>query len=123
MFEPYRNEPYTDFTAPAAKVAYELALAGIRGQLGASYGAVIFAEELTGGQEFHSVNPCRPNETIGTVHAVSAEQVDDALAAAWSAFPAWAALGAEGRARAMVRLAAVMRRRKYELAAWETLEA
>ncbi len=123
MFEPYRNEPYTDFTAPAAKVAYELALAGIRGQLGASYGAVIFAEELTGGQEFHSVNPCRPDETIGTVHAVSAEQVDDALAAAWSAFPAWAALGAEGRARAMVRLAAVMRRRKYELAAWETLEA
>ncbi len=46
-----------------------------------------------------------------------------ALEAAWKAFPAWAARPAEDRAAVLVKLAAELRRRKLELAAWETLEA
>ena len=42
---------------------------------------------------------------------------------AWTAYSSWSQLGMAERARTLVKLAAVMRRRTFELAAWETFEA
>ncbi len=123
MFEPYRNEPYSDFSQPGPRAAYELALAGVRSGLGGHHPMVIGGERVDAPDRLESRNPCRPDEVVGTVPRGSTDHVDDALDAAWRAFPAWAARPAEERAEALVKLAAVMRRRKYELSAWETLEA
>ncbi len=70
-----------------------------------------------------SLNPAKPAEVAGTVAAVGPAQIDAAFDVAWKAFPDWAARPAGERTAASVKLAKEIRRRKLELAAWETLEA
>ena len=123
MFHPYVPEAYSDFTDPAKKAAYELALAGVRSRFGTTYGLVIDGEWLETGSSITSVNPARPAEVVGAVAAGGVAEAERALQAAWAAFPGWAARPAEERARIGVKLAAIMRRNKYELAAIETYEA
>ncbi len=123
MFEPYQTEPYSDFTKPEARAAYELALAGVRSAMGGHDPMVIGGQPVDTGERLESHNPCRPEEVVGTVPVGTVDDAERALAAAWDAFPSWSARPPEERAEAVVKLAAVMRRRKYELAAWETFEA
>ncbi|MBI5157236.1 MAG: L-glutamate gamma-semialdehyde dehydrogenase [Acidimicrobiia bacterium] len=123
MFHPYFPEAYSDFTDPAKKAAYELALAGVRSRFGAAYGLVIDGEWLETGSSIASVNPARPAEVVGTVAAGGVAEAERALQAAWAAFPSWSSRPVEDRARIGVKLAAIMRRNKYELAAIETFEA
>ena len=49
MLDPYRIEPYSDFTVIAAKAAYELAIAGVEAQLGGDGPLVINGEEIRSG--------------------------------------------------------------------------
>jgi len=123
MFEPYYPEAYSDFTVPANRAAFELALAGVEARLGASYGLVIGGERVDTGRTIDSVNPARPTQVVGRVASAGVPEAERAVQAAWAAFPAWSALDATARARLGLRLAAIMRRNKYELAALETWEA
>ncbi|MCJ7725343.1 MAG: L-glutamate gamma-semialdehyde dehydrogenase [Acidimicrobiia bacterium] len=123
MFESYRPEPYTDFTRPAALAAYQDALAAVEQRLGAHRPLIIAGERVDTTKRIESVNPSRPGQVLGTVASAGAEDAERAIAAAWDAFPAWAALGAEERARYGLKLAALMRRDRYLLSALQTLEA
>ena len=123
MFEPYRPEPYSDFTDPGRRAAYEIALAGVRARFGTRYGLVINGNSVDTGETIASLNPANPTEVVGEVAAAGIAEAEAALTAAWAAFPDWSYRSAEERARAGVRLAAIMRRNKYELAAIETFEA
>ncbi|RJR43065.1 MAG: L-glutamate gamma-semialdehyde dehydrogenase [Deltaproteobacteria bacterium] len=123
MFPPFVNEPLSDFSVPENNAAYRQALEKVRRRLGGHWPLVIAGEEVDTGRKIASINPCKPAEVVGTAAAAGPAQVDLALDAAWRAFPDWAARPAEVRATALVKLAAELRRRKLELAAWETLEA
>ncbi|HEY9073585.1 MAG TPA: aldehyde dehydrogenase family protein, partial [Desulfobaccales bacterium] len=123
MLEPFRNEPLSDFADPAPAAAYREALAGVRRRLGGHHPLIIGGRAVDNEKKIVSRNPARPAEVVGTVPAAAAPQADLALEAAWGAFPAWAALKPEERLAVILKLAAEMRRRKLELAAWETLEA
>ena len=67
MFEPYRPEPYSDFSDPAASSAFELALAGVQERFGLHAPLVIGGESRETGSVIESVNPARPDQIIGTV--------------------------------------------------------
>ncbi|MDX1691636.1 MAG: L-glutamate gamma-semialdehyde dehydrogenase [Acidimicrobiia bacterium] len=123
MFEPYRPEPYSDFSQTAAKSAFELALAGVQERFGIHAPLVIAGESWETGRVIESVNPARPEQRIGTAASAGASEAKQALDAAWEAFPSWSAFDPTERARFGVKLAALMRERKYELAAWEVFEA
>jgi 1-pyrroline-5-carboxylate dehydrogenase len=123
MLAPFLNEPLKDFTDPDQTAAYREALAEVRGRLGGHYPLIISGSAVDTNLRLASLNPARPAEIVGTVATAGAAQVDRALLAAWGAFPGWAARRAEDRAAAILKLAAEIRRRRYELAAWETLEA
>ena len=123
MFETYRPEPYSDFTAPGPRGAYSAALAQVEKALGRHHPLVIGGVEIDTAGRIESVNPAKPAHLVGTVASAGAEQAEQALAAAWDAFRPWAALTAEERARYGVKLAALMRRDKYLLAAMQTFEA
>jgi 1-pyrroline-5-carboxylate dehydrogenase len=123
VFVPFVNEPYSDFTVAAGEAAYRLALAGVREQLGKHYPLVIGGEAVDTGRRIESVNPCRPAEVVGSAAGADAQLAERAVEAAWSAFSGWSQRSAEDRARHLVKLAALMREQKYELSAWETLEA
>jgi 1-pyrroline-5-carboxylate dehydrogenase len=123
MFEPYRPEPYSDFTDPAVKAAYELALAGIESRFGASYPLVIGGESITTGASIESVNPSDPEQVVGVSASAGVAEAQQALDAAWDAFASWSRKPADFRARIGMRLAEIMRRNKFELAAIQTFEA
>ena len=123
MLPPFVNEPLTDWRHPANRAAYREALTQVRRRLGQHRPLIIAGEEVDTGQRIVSLNPAQPSEIVGTVAAAAPGHVDQALNAAWRAFPAWAGRPVEARAAILVELAAVLRRRKLELAAWETLEA
>jgi len=59
---------------------------------------------------------------LGHVARGGPDEVDAAVAAARAAFPAWAALGPDGRGELLDRLAAEVRRRNDDLAAVETAD-
>lgn len=123
MFEPYTPEPYSDFSEPAARAAYELALAGVGEQLGGSHPLIIGDERRETDASIVSVSPERPDRIVGSVAAAGPADAEAALAAAWEAYRAWSRRPAIDRARHGVRLAALMRARRFELAAWQTYEA
>ncbi len=123
MFPPFDNEPLTDFAVPGNRAAYKDALAQVRRRLGGHRPLVLGGEEVETGKRIVSINPGKPSEIVGTAAAAAPPQADRALEEAWKVFPAWAARTATDRAVTLLKLAAEMRRRKLELAAWETLEA
>jgi 1-pyrroline-5-carboxylate dehydrogenase len=122
-FEPFRNEPFTDFERPDARAAYEGALADVRSRLGGRWPLVIGGERVTTGRWLASHDPCDPAVVVGEVAMAGAEEIERAMAAATTAYAVWSRWSMAARARALVRLAAVLRRRKLELCAWETFEA
>ena len=123
MLPPFRNEPLTDFSEPANRAALQAALQQVRGQLGCHHPLVIGGREYDHSRLIKSLNPARPAELVGTVTAADTSQADEALSAAWEAFPGWAGTPAATRAAKLLELAAAFRRERFTLAAWETLEA
>jgi 1-pyrroline-5-carboxylate dehydrogenase len=123
VFEPFANEPYSDFTLEENAAAYREAIEGVRTQLGRHYPLIVGGIEVDTEDRIESVNPAKPSELVGTVASATSGIAEKAIAAAWEAFPVWSAMSAEARARTVVKLAAILRRRKYELSAWQTFEA
>jgi 1-pyrroline-5-carboxylate dehydrogenase len=120
---PFVTEPYSDFTDPAARTAYELALAGVASRLGSHAPCLIGPNRITTEATITSVDPSRPERVVGTAASADAGHVDAAIDAAWRAFPAWSATPADERAAVVHRIGDLMAQRKYELAAWQTYEA
>jgi RHH-type transcriptional regulator, proline utilization regulon repressor / proline dehydrogenase / delta 1-pyrroline-5-carboxylate dehydrogenase len=120
---PFENEPHTDFSIAAHRATMEKALATIRGSLGREYALVIDGVNVQTETRIDSVNPARPGEIVGSVATATREHADKALAAAQAAFPAWRDTPASDRAAILFRAAALMRQRRFELAALEVVEA
>ena len=59
---------------------------------------------------------------VGQAALAGVEHAEAAVAAARAAFPAWAATPAADRAAILIKAAAIMRNRRFELAAWEVYE-
>jgi betaine-aldehyde dehydrogenase/5-carboxymethyl-2-hydroxymuconic-semialdehyde dehydrogenase len=72
-------------------------------------------------KKFTDISPI-DGSTLGEISAGGAYEADLAVQAARDAFPAWAALGAEGRAVYLDRLAEVIERRVPDLALVETAD-
>jgi 1-pyrroline-5-carboxylate dehydrogenase len=123
MFPSFTNEPLNNFSDPDRAAAYRQALTEVRRTLGAHKPLIIGGEAVDTDERVVSLNPAKPEEVVGTVAAAGAPQIEEAFGAAWRAFPEWAHRPATERARATIKLAAELRRRKLDLAALETLEA
>jgi RHH-type proline utilization regulon transcriptional repressor/proline dehydrogenase/delta 1-pyrroline-5-carboxylate dehydrogenase len=118
----FRNEPPADFARHENREAMNAALTSVQEQLGRTYPLVINNESITSDSELVVHNPGNLAQTLGRVAMGEARHVEMAVAAARDAQPAWAALGARERAAYLRAAADVLRRRRFELAAWEILE-
>jgi len=123
VLEPYITEPYSDFTQAGPRAAYELAMAGVGAKLGLHAPLLIGGVEIDVPGAITSVNPATPDQVVGTAAAAGGEQADQAMDAAWEAFRSWSRTPADERAEVVFRVGDLMAERKYELAAWQTLEA
>lgn len=120
--EGFRNEPPTDFSREESRIEMKAALERVRRQLGRTYPLRIGKKEVGGAPRVSSVNPARPREVVGEVCQAGLEEAQGALAAAQAAFPAWRSAPAGDRAEVLLQAARILRKERYDLAAWEVYE-
>ncbi|MGD8031515.1 aldehyde dehydrogenase family protein, partial [Pseudobacillus badius] len=120
---PYKHEPFTDFSKPENKKAFEEALQLVESYLGQDYPLVIGGEKITTEDKIVSYNPADKKEVIGRVSKASREHAEQAMQAAVKAFDSWKKVKPEIRADVLFKAAAIIRRRKHEFSALLVKEA
>jgi RHH-type proline utilization regulon transcriptional repressor/proline dehydrogenase/delta 1-pyrroline-5-carboxylate dehydrogenase len=119
---PFRVEPLTDFHREEARRAMDDTLSQVAAQLGRTYPPVVGGRSIPTEATFDSVNPSHSKQIVGRCGRASVAQAKEAVAAAKAAFPAWRDTDAARRADFLFAAARVMRRRRFELAAWQVYE-
>ncbi|WP_040205405.1 L-glutamate gamma-semialdehyde dehydrogenase [Neobacillus jeddahensis] len=123
MIQPYKHEPFTDFSVEDNRQAYLQALKTVEGYLGQDYDLVIGGEKITTEDKIVSYNPSNKEEVIGRVSKANQELAEKAMQAAVEAFKTWKKTKPEVRADVLFKAAAIIRRRKHEFSALMTKEA
>jgi RHH-type proline utilization regulon transcriptional repressor/proline dehydrogenase/delta 1-pyrroline-5-carboxylate dehydrogenase len=118
----FRNEPLTDFSREEGRRAMHDALTAVAGQLGRTYPPVINNQELSAPALVDSVNPGHTRQVVGRWGRATVDQANQAIAAAQRAFPGWRDTPPAERVDFLFRAARILRRRRFELAAWEVYE-
>ena len=139
---PFRNEPPIDFTRPENREAMRKSLEQVRSRLfdrGESLSATLSKGPLVcgpwvDGEDFVvdrsdapskgwiAVDPGDSGRGLALVTLADGDYAEPAVVAARRAFPSWSETPAEARAAVLIRAAEIMRRRRFELAAWEVHE-
>jgi 1-pyrroline-5-carboxylate dehydrogenase len=102
---------------------FDEALARVRSQLGREYPLYIAGEAITSAAPpIVDTSPIDTRIVLGRFAVATSEHVDRAVLAAWSAQRAWAAQDWRNRVELLRRAAALIRERKFELAALMSLE-
>ncbi|WP_026960980.1 L-glutamate gamma-semialdehyde dehydrogenase [Alicyclobacillus herbarius] len=120
---PYRNEPVIDWTKPERAEELKRNLVSVRSQFGQTYPLYVNGRELRTDDTLASLNPSNHQEVVGYVCQANQRVIDEAIEAAQKAFETWKLTTFEERAMYLFQAAAIMRRRKAELMAWQILES
>ncbi|WP_447972265.1 proline dehydrogenase family protein [Nitrospira sp. Kam-Ns4a] len=116
------NEPHADFSQAAVRERMARAVADVRKHLGRTYTYWTAPGLRPTGPELVSENPSAPAEPVGRLQGLAPADVGQAVEVARAHAAAWRSRPAEERARFLVEAAALMRQRRFELAAWEVFE-
>ncbi|MFC4766468.1 L-glutamate gamma-semialdehyde dehydrogenase [Effusibacillus consociatus] len=119
----FRNEPFTNFADPVNKEAMQAALTKVKSEFGKEYPLVIGGEKIFTENKLESRNPGKLDELVGIQSKANRDLVDQAFQVALERFKSWQFVSPDVRAGYLFRAAAVMRRRKFEFAAWMVYEA
>ncbi|GAB4154028.1 MAG: L-glutamate gamma-semialdehyde dehydrogenase [Planctomycetota bacterium] len=122
MLVPYACETYQNWSDPAVQEKAKEALALVTSQLGREYPLLIDGERITTVDKIKSINPSKTTEVVGYVSKADKILAQRAIAAADEAFESWRKVSPRTRAEYLFKAAAIIRRRKFEFAAWEVLE-
>jgi len=118
----YQNEPLTDFAEEENRDAMAAALAEVHQQLGRDCPLVIGGERMATEATIDSINPSQKSQLVGRAGSATAEHAQQAVEVAASVAAEWAACDVEQRADYLRKAAALMRQRRFELAAWQVYE-
>ncbi|MDE3244164.1 MAG: proline dehydrogenase family protein [Nitrospirota bacterium] len=118
----FANEPHTDFSLAASRAAMTQALQAVRARLGEELRDLSTADVVPSGPELLSRNPARPQDLVGRMPTATPGDVASFVRVAQERWPAWRDVSPSERAACLVKAAAIMRRRRLELAAWEIFE-
>lgn len=102
---------------------YEAAVAAARRDLGEAYTHIINGRRVPSkGGSFADTNPANVDEVLGHFPLGTKEDAEEAIDAAVRAFPAWRGLEWRKRVQVLRKAGDLLRSRKYEFAAWMSLE-
>ncbi len=118
----FTNEPHTDFSRAEARERMRAALATVRATLGRRIELAFPPPKGLTRPALTVRNPARPEEVVGVVSAAVPEDVDEAVARAVASGRSWAATPASDRMAVLAKAADLLRRRRVDLAALESLE-
>ncbi|MGL6073586.1 MAG: L-glutamate gamma-semialdehyde dehydrogenase [Fimbriiglobus sp.] len=116
----FTNEPLSDFSKAANREAMQTALNAVN--LGGHFPVIIDNKRVESQNRITSVNPSQASQILGTTGSATADMARQAVASALKAFDTWRDVPVSERAAFLNRAANVMRTRRWELAAWITLE-
>lgn len=122
MLPEFRNEPLTDFSVESNRNAFRAALSKIEARLPIEGKNRIGGKRIDAAKHFESINPCDPKQVIGRFPQGTKEDAERAIQSAWEAFPAWSRVPPEERSALLLRIAAILRKRKHEYSAMMVLE-
>jgi 1-pyrroline-5-carboxylate dehydrogenase len=120
--EDFLPTEYHDFDDPATRAAMKEAIARVEAELGREYPCIVGGEEIRMARTRSSVNPSNPDQVVGIFAEADEALTDRAIEVAAKAFESWRKVEPSDRADVLFRAAAVMRRRRLELAAWLVFE-
>ncbi|OEH93132.1 L-glutamate gamma-semialdehyde dehydrogenase [Bacillus solimangrovi] len=123
MIQPYKHEPFTDFSVEENKKAFERELKIVEKEFGQNYDLIVNGERISTEEKITSINPANKDEVIGTVSKATQEIATHAIDAAEEAFKSWKMFNPEERANILHRAAAIIRRRKHYFSALLVKEA
>jgi len=118
----FKNEPFTDFSIPANRQKMLRALSKVESELGREYDIIIAGERMKTDQKLYSYNPSNKDEIVGIVQKGAFAEAEKAIRAANDAFQTWRFVKPEKRVQYLLKAAKVLRRRKFEFAAWQVFE-
>ncbi len=119
----FHNEPHADFSLEPVRDAQAEAIAAVRANSGQQIFYQVGPDIHPSGPVMRSRNPCQPDEVLGVFTSCSPTDVEKMSTIARSRVATWAGAAVAMRVGVLRRAAAIMRKRRYELAAWEILEA
>ncbi len=119
--EPFRNEPHTDFSRAEAREQMQRAVERVRKELGKTCEVSAPAGVKPSGL-LESLNPSAPEQAVGRVSSFAPDAVDRIVGATLPHHAAWRRTAADQRADMLSKAAAIMRRERFDLAAWEVFE-
>jgi 1-pyrroline-5-carboxylate dehydrogenase len=122
MITEFRNEELTNFTDENNKQAFQTSLAKVKAELGKEYPLIIGGEKVFTDNKAKSVNPANKNEVVGIVSQTNQALAEKAMQAALERFKTWQYVDPAARADYLFRAAALLRRRKFDFAAWQVYE-
>jgi 1-pyrroline-5-carboxylate dehydrogenase len=123
QLSPFRNEPLSDFKgSPEHFRQMQEALRDVEKELGRKYPLVIGAERIETGETFHSYNPSKKEQVVGTFSKGNPDSAALAINKAGEAFESWSHSPAETRIKLLLSTAKILRDRKFHYAAWMVYE-
>lgn len=117
---PFRNEPHRNFSEEQSRADFRSAIDLVKRQFSRRWQS--FASVRATGEDLVSRNPADPSVVVGRCPGYAPGDVARMVERAQEAVDSWAVLPARRRAEALFQAAALMRRRREELAAWELFE-
>ncbi|PIN69659.1 L-glutamate gamma-semialdehyde dehydrogenase [Candidatus Woesearchaeota archaeon CG11_big_fil_rev_8_21_14_0_20_43_8] len=123
MIPIFQNCKLTDFSDNNNRQAMYNALEKTRATFGKMYPLTIGGERIESGDFLVSFNPGDKNMIVGMVSQADPNLAHRAIDSAWGAFHQWKKIPAEGRAEYLLKAAAIMKERRFTLAAMMVYEA
>jgi 1-pyrroline-5-carboxylate dehydrogenase len=107
---------------PVTNAAFDRAIEHVRGRLGRTWPLSIDGRDRSAAATFESVSPTDTRVVVARVQSATSDEVQEAVAAARAAFPAWSRTPWAERAARLDRAAQLIRSRRHELSAWMIFE-
>jgi len=117
----FDNEPHSDFSQAEVRKAMRAGIGSVQSQLGRQWHGGAPGIRLTG-PWLESRNPCRPTETVAQVQSAAVADLDHIIEQSLKQWDHWRRNAPGARSEILRKAATEIRRRRYELAAWEIFE-
>lgn len=101
---------------------YERAVKSVESEFGNTFYILINGKKVSGTKKVIHVSPNNRDIALGFVQQASTKQIKQAIRAAARAFKIWGTMDYRQRLRIFKKIVDLMRRRKFELAAWLSFE-
>jgi 1-pyrroline-5-carboxylate dehydrogenase len=122
MLSEFRNEPVLDFSLEESRKKQRAALETVQKQLGREHDLIIGGQRLKSPTKFSSLNPSDKSQVIGIFQSATREQAILAVETAVAAFETWKRVPAKERVDILLRVAALLKQKRFENNAWLILE-